>query len=156
MSPNWSTVLSSIRYSCWAALSIQYQYVQNWSDNHKTTGHVLQSKDTNVSNIAISLLPSNREKKQRRKKLLNQLTKCFVLHDLSLSDCGITPREFKYDYLKSTAHGKNWRRYYAKMLFKVTAQTHIHWRMLVFYLKYFHFLCKHFEVLHTIEDSLTV
>jgi len=41
---------------------------------------------------------------------------------LSLSGCEITPKEFKYDCLKTTVHGKNWRRYYATILFKFSAQ----------------------------------
>ena len=41
---------------------------------------------------------------------------------LSLSDCEIKPKEFKYDNLKSAVHGKNWRRYYATIFFKLSAQ----------------------------------
>jgi len=42
---------------------------------------------------------------------------------LSLSDCETTPKKFKCDYLKSTAHGKTLRWYYATILFKLSAQT---------------------------------
>jgi len=41
----------TLRFSCWMKVSIQYENIHYWLDQHTTTSHVLQSKSGNPSNI---------------------------------------------------------------------------------------------------------
>jgi len=100
-------------------LSVQYENVHNRIDKYTTTSHVLQSKVVNVSNIIHISVTIKHVAWKKAVKLANIMLR---FTKLSFTDCEITKKESKYDYLKSTVHGKNWRRYYATILFKLSAQ----------------------------------